>query len=166
MGINCWERSRKCQSYKNNILMAFFKIETSTLCLEITFALVRNIRLMHDIELFTIWVGLSTICEYPADDVMSFSHQCELQLLNFLGKIEQIRSLLFILPRSKSKFVQKFSNSSWFWYGEWYIQVKNIFHSVREFLLLNECVKCKCHLVWLEECAVFNKCKRHPFLNH
>ena len=68
---------------------------------------------MHDIELFTIWVGLSTICEYPADDVVSFSHQFELQLLNFLGKIEQIGSLLFILLRNKSKFMQKFSNSSW-----------------------------------------------------
>ena len=71
---------------------------------------------MHDIELFTI-------CEYPADDVIessswptelviSFSHQFELQLLNFLGKIEQIGSLLFILLRSKTKFMQKFSNSS------------------------------------------------------
>ena len=44
-------------------------------------------------------VGLSTICEYPADDVMSFSHQFELQSLNFLGKSEQIGSLLFILLR-------------------------------------------------------------------
>ena len=45
----------------------FSKIETSTPCLEITFVLVQNIRSIH--ELFTIWVGLSIIYEYPADDV-------------------------------------------------------------------------------------------------
>ena len=28
---------------------------------------------MHDIELFTTWVGLSIICEYPAEDVRDSS---------------------------------------------------------------------------------------------
>ena len=48
---------------------------------------------MDDIDLFTIWVGLSIISEYPADDVressssstelvISFFHQSELQALN------------------------------------------------------------------------------------
>ena len=46
----------------------------------------QNIRSMHDIELITIWVDLSIICAYPAEDVresiswpsvlvISFSHQ-------------------------------------------------------------------------------------------
>ena len=45
------------------------KIETSTLCLEITFRLVQKIRSMHDIELFKAKADLSIMCVYPADDV-------------------------------------------------------------------------------------------------
>ena len=70
---------------------------------------------MYDIELFTIWVGLSIICEYPADDmresnswhtdlVISFFHQFELQALRSPMIIEQIGISSFILVRSKSKF--------------------------------------------------------------
>ena len=55
------------------LLWHFSKIETSTPRLEITFVLVQNIRSMHDVELFTIWVGSSIICEYPADDVRESS---------------------------------------------------------------------------------------------
>ena len=83
---------------------------------------------MHDIELFTIWVGLSIICEYPGDDmressscptevVISFFHQFELRALKPSVIIEQIGISSFILLRSKSKFTQKFSNSSLFWLG-------------------------------------------------
>ena len=78
---------------------------------------------MHDIELFTIWVGLSIVCEYPADDqliessswptdlVISFFHLFELRALKSPVIIEQIGIFSFILLRSKSKFTQKFSNS-------------------------------------------------------
>ena len=45
------------------------KIETATPYFEIAFWLVQNKRSMHHIELFTIWVGLSMICLYPADNV-------------------------------------------------------------------------------------------------
>ena len=113
----------------------FSKIEVSTPCLQVTFVLVQNIRSIHDIELFTKWIGLSIICEYPDDDVressywptefvISFFHQFELRALKSPVIIEQIGISSFILLRSKSKFTQKFSNSSLFWLGERYIQVK------------------------------------------
>ena len=116
----------------------FSKIEASTPCLEITFVLVQNIRSIHDIELFTIWESLSIICEYLADDVressswptelvISFFHQFELRALKSPVIIEQIGISSFILLRSTSKSVQKLSNSSLFWLGERYIQVKNHF---------------------------------------
>ena len=44
---------------------------------------------MHDIELFTIWVGLSTICLYPADNVReSISSPAEL-VISFCHHLEE-----------------------------------------------------------------------------
>ena len=68
------------------------KIETSTPGLEITFCFVQKIRSVHDIELFTTWVGLSIIClcpavtlressSRPAELVISFFHHLELRAL-------------------------------------------------------------------------------------
>ena len=116
----------------------FPKIETLTPCLEITFVLVQNRRSMDDREVFAICVALSIICEYPVDDVrdssswptelvISFFHQFELRSLKSPVIIEQIRISSFILLKSKSKFIQKFSNSLLFWLGEQYIQVKKHF---------------------------------------
>ena len=70
---------------------------------------------MHDIELFTTWVGLSTIYAYPADDVreaiswpivlvVSFFHQLEQRTLKSPVTMEHIRNSSFILLRSKQKF--------------------------------------------------------------
>ena len=130
----------------------FSKIETSTPCLEITFVLVQNIRSIHHIELFTIWVGLSIICEYPADDVressswptelvISFFHQFEQRALKSPVIIEQIGSSSFILLRSKSKFAQKFSISSLFLLGERYIQVKKHFSFCERIFVTKELSK-------------------------
>ena len=110
---------------------------------------------MHDVELFTIWVGSSIICEYPADDVressfsptelvISFFHQFELRALKSPVIIEQIGISSFILLRSKSKFTQKFSNFSLFRD----IQVKkNVFHFASEFLLVNNYLKYRYNVV-------------------
>ena len=78
---------------------------------------------MHDIELFTTWVGLSIICAYPHEDVresiswpgvlvISFFYQPEQRALKSPVTMEHIENSSFILLRSKSKFTQKYSNSS------------------------------------------------------
>ena len=106
----------------------FSKIEISTPCLQVTFVLVQNIRSIHDIELFTIWVALSIICEYPADDVressswptelvISFFHLFELQALKPPVIIEQTGISSFILPGRKSKFTQNFQILHYFDFG-------------------------------------------------
>ena len=54
---------------------------------------------MHDIKLFTVWVGLSIICLFPADNVrewislpaellISFYHHLEQQALKYPKKTE------------------------------------------------------------------------------
>ena len=59
---------------------------------------------MHSIKLFSVWIGLLIIWEYPADDLreskswpaelaVSFFYQFELQALKSLETIEQIGSL-------------------------------------------------------------------------
>ena len=75
-----------------------------------------------NIQLMT-WETIS----WPTEFVISFSHQFELQALKSLVIIEQIGISSFILLRSKLKFMQKFSDSSLFWLGERYIQVKKHF---------------------------------------
>ena len=50
----------------------------------------------------------------PTEVVISFFHQFELRALKPSVIIEQIGISSFILLRSKSKFTQKFSNSSLF----------------------------------------------------
>ena len=83
----------------------------------------QNIRSIHDIEIFTTWVGLSIIGAYPVKDVresiyspgvlvISFFHQPEQRALKSPVKMEQIGNSSFVLLRSKSKFTQIFSNSS------------------------------------------------------
>ena len=78
---------------------------------------------MHGKELFPTWDGLSIICAYPAEDVREsicwpgalvilFFHQKEEQALKSPVTTEDVRNSSFILLRSKSKFMQKFSNSS------------------------------------------------------
>ena len=44
-------------------------METSTLCLEVTFWLVKNITSIHDKELLTTSVGFSIISLYSVDGV-------------------------------------------------------------------------------------------------
>ena len=112
-------------------------------CLEITFWLVLN--------LFTVWVGSSIICVYPADDVcererererkrerdescsrpaelvISFFHHLEVLALKWFVATEQIRNAPFMLSRSVSEFTQKFWNSSWFRIEEQKMQVKKDF---------------------------------------
>ena len=93
---------------------------------------------MHDIELFTILVGLLIISEYPADDVressswateliIAFFHQSELRALKSPVIIGETGIYSLILLRSKSKFTQKSSNSLLFWLGEQNKQVKKHF---------------------------------------
>ena len=65
----------------------------------ITFLLVQKIRSMHDIELFTIWVCLSIICLFPADDEEIDSWPAELVITT-----EEIGSSSFMLLRSASNF--------------------------------------------------------------
>ena len=105
---------------KNKIVMTFSKIETSTPCLEIAFLLIQNIRLMHGIELFTIWVGLSIICEYPADDVENLSSWHTELVIPFFHQFE-LRAL------KSPVLIQRIATSS--------------------FLLLNNYLKCRYHLV-------------------
>ena len=73
---------------------------------------------MHDIELFTAWVGLSIICVCPADDVrgsssrpaelvISFFHHLELRALKSPVTTEQIGNSSFMLLRSVSNFALK-----------------------------------------------------------
>ena len=99
----------------------------------------QNIRAMHDIELFTTWVGFSIICAYPAEDVrksiswsevlvMSFFHQLEQRPLKSPVTMKHIGNSSFILLRSKSKFTQKLSNSSWLYLGNGKYRLKNTFH--------------------------------------
>ena len=54
---------------------------------------------MHDIELFTIWVCLSIICLFPADDEEIDSWPAELVITT-----EETGSSSFMLLRSASNF--------------------------------------------------------------
>ena len=98
------------------------KIQTSTPQLEILFWLVQNKRSLHDIELFTIWVGLSVICLYPADNVtesiswpaklvISFCHHLEQRALKSPVTVVHQENSWLVLLRSKSNFEKKLSNS-------------------------------------------------------
>ena len=75
-------------------------MEASTPYFEITFWLLKNLRSIHDVELFITCVGLSLISVYPADDVreaisppagfiMSLFHQFVQQELKSPARIEQ-----------------------------------------------------------------------------
>ena len=98
-------------------------MEASTPYFEITFWLVKNLRSIHDVEVFITCVGLSLICVYPADDViedisppagfiMSLFHQFVQQVLKSPATIEHRGNSSFIWLRRILKFVEKISNSS------------------------------------------------------
>ena len=61
---------------------------------------------------------------WPTELIISFFHRFKPRALKSPKIIEQIQISSFKLLRSKSKFTQKFSNSSLFWLGEQHIQVK------------------------------------------
>ena len=65
---------------------------------------------MHSMELFTTWVGLSIICEYPAEDVRD-SSSCWVGKVNFPEFEQRALESSVALPRSKSKITQKFLKS-------------------------------------------------------
>ena len=44
---------------------------------------------MHDIELFTTWVGLSIICVYPAEDVRDQISWPGVLVISFFHQLEQ-----------------------------------------------------------------------------
>ena len=84
---------------------------------------------LHGIKFFTTWLGLSTICAYPANAVretyscsvelvISFFHHLERQVLQSPVTNELIEISSFLLLKSKLKFAQKFSNLSWHWLAE------------------------------------------------
>ena len=73
---------------------------------EIMFWLVQNIRSIHDIELFTKCVGLSSICVYPDDDVReAISRPAELVTPSFHQFVKQaLKSPVSIEQRENSSF--------------------------------------------------------------
>ena len=43
---------------------------------------------MHDIELFTTWIGLSIVCVYPVGDVKKLSSRPAELVISFFCKLE------------------------------------------------------------------------------
>ena len=116
----------------------FSKMETPTLCLEVTFWLVKNITSIHDKELLTTSVGFSIISLYSVDGVReSISWRVELVMSFFLYLEQQVlKSPMIIECIGNSSFMwlrstPKFSNSLRFWLGERRIQVKKTFFILR-----------------------------------
>ena len=80
---------------------------------------------MQEKELFTVVVGLLIICLYPSDDVTLSNappfvlHHFEHLTFKSPVRREQVGISLFIRSIRVSKFLEKFSNSCWFWLGDW-----------------------------------------------
>ena len=107
---------------------------------------------MHNIELFTIWIGLLTICTYPTEDVSEsiswpgmlvilFFHQLEQRAIKCPVTMEHIGNSSFILLRSKSNSCKNFQSHHEFDLTE-KIQVRNTFHIWSGLPSLNNCLKC------------------------
>ena len=93
--VNWWERYTNVNLTKKNIMLTFYENRDTTPCLEITFRLTQNLKLMHDIKLYITWVGFSIICEYQSEDMReSITWLAELVMLSF-HQFEQ-RALKFL----------------------------------------------------------------------
>ena len=137
--INFWEEYANFNLIKNNIVMTFLK-KRDTNSMFRNYICISTKYKIHDCHRVT-YKMIAATCEYPADDVressswpselvISFFHQFELRAVNSPVTFEQIANSLFTLLRSKSKFTQKLSNSSWFQLKKRYIQVKKIFFTL------------------------------------
>ena len=138
--IYSWEGNLYVNLTINYIMKAFIKNWIiCTMFRNDILVLVQKIRSMHNIELFTAWIGLFIICIYPAIDVresnfrstelvISFSHNLELWALKSPVTTDQIGNSSFVSLRSVSKFAQKFWNSSLFWLESEKYRLKDILH--------------------------------------
>ena len=134
--INWWEGYANVNLTKNNIAMAFFKnrdinsMFRNYICISTkykidTWVIYNMSRFINNLWISSWWC--KRVSSWPTELVISFFHQFELRALKSPVIVEQIGISSFILLRSKSKFAQKFSNSSLFWLEEWDIQVKKHF---------------------------------------
>ena len=87
----------------------------STPCFEIRFRMLQKMRSIQDNEVLMMFLGLSKICLYPADDERLSISKVTGFVISLLLHLEHLalKSLSsFMLPKGLSRFVQKYSNSS------------------------------------------------------
>ena len=134
--IMWWEGYTNVNLTKNIIVMAFFKyrdinsVFRNYICISTKYKIDAWHRVIYNMSrlISNLWIS-SWWCvrqsgSWPTELIISFFHRFKPRALKSPKIIEQIQISSFKFLRSKSKFTQKFSNSSLFWLGERYIQVK------------------------------------------